>query len=61
MATFHRRLLTLLATTALVLSIGCGKSDPTKGGPPEGYQGSKGGPNGSGPPPAPGGTTPTKP
>ena len=54
MATLQRRLLTLLATAALVLAIGCGKSEPTKSGPPEGYQGSKGG--------LPGGIpTPTKP
>ena len=41
-----RRLLCLLAVVALAGAIGCGKSEPTKGGPPEGYQGSKGGPPG---------------
>ena len=42
-----RRLLCLLAVFALAGAIGCGKSEPsTKSGPPEGYQGSKGGPPG---------------
>jgi hypothetical protein len=45
MIALRRRVLALCVPVVLLALVGCGSgSATTKGGPPEGYQGSKGGP-----------------